>query len=227
MRACRVDDQVILLDLNKSQYLAVDGQRLRPLAPVIDGWPATDSETQVVITPAHAETLLAPLLHQGFVTRERASGTASTRLAEPARSLDAESLAHGPVTAWHRPVRLLQSAILTAWWLRRRSLADIAASVTARQHGMAGDRPNGGPGKLLDAVAIYLRCRPFLFTAHDRCLHDSLTLAHYLAGEGIAATWVVGVRTRPFAAHAWVQSGAVVLNDQHEHVRRYQPILVV
>lgn len=227
VRACLVDEQVILLDLNRNKYLAVGSPRLRGLAPVIDGWPAADPETEPPIAPAEADTLIAPLLTQGLLTREPASAAVSTPLAEPVRSLDAEDLAHVPFTGWRRPARLLRSAVVTALWLRSRSLADIAAGLAARQVRMAGRHPHPGPRAIEDAVATYGKCRPFLLTAYDRCLHDSLTLVHFLAGEGLPATWIVGVRTRPFGAHAWVQRGAVVLNDQHEHVRRYRPILVV
>lgn len=72
-----------------------------------------------------------------------------------------------------------------------------------------------------------MKLRPLLFTAHDRCLHDSLALVNFLASESVSATWVIGVRTDPFAAHAWVQTGDLVLNDQHEHVRRFRPIVTV
>ena len=76
-------------------------------------------------------------------------------------------------------------------------------------------------------MASYMRLRPFFFTAHDKCLHDSLTLIRFLARRGMFPAWVIGVRTRPFAAHSWVQSASLVLNDVHEHVRTYTPILVV
>jgi hypothetical protein len=80
---------------------------------------------------------------------------------------------------------------------------------------------------LHDAVSSYMRLRPFLFTAHDKCLLDSLTLIRFLARRRMFPAWVIGVRTRPFAAHSWVQSAGLVLNDVHEHVRSYTPILVV
>jgi hypothetical protein len=69
--------------------------------------------------------------------------------------------------------------------------------------------------------------RPLVITSHDKCLHDSLTLLRFLAAEKLYPSWVVGVRTRPFAAHSWVQSGDLVLNDTHEYVRGFTPILVV
>lgn len=40
-----------------------------------------------------------------------------------------------------------------------------------------------------------------------RCLTKSLVLTALLARRGIAATLVIGVRTDPFAAHAWVEQG--------------------
>jgi hypothetical protein len=40
-----------------------------------------------------------------------------------------------------------------------------------------------------------------------RCLTKSLVLTALLARRDIAATMVIGVRTDPFAAHAWVEQG--------------------
>ena len=71
------------------------------------------------------------------------------------------------------------------------------------------------------------RLRPLAFSARDRCLHDSLSLAFFLLAQGLSARWVIGVKTNPFGAHSWVQSGRTVLNDQHEYVRAFRPILVV
>jgi len=226
VRACVVDGQVILMDLNRNRYLGVGGSRMRALAQLIDGWPDPDPQTQSPITATDADRLIAPLLTQGLLTRDPASVIPSTPLTVPIRSLDAEHRTPRPGTGWRRTARLLRSAVVSALWLRRRSLADIAASLAARRTRMDGHHDHAQPKALEDAVAVFVQCRPFLFTAHDRCLHDSLTLVHFLAGEGLSATWVIGVRTRPFGAHAWAQHGAVVLNDQHEHVRRYRPILV-
>jgi len=59
------------------------------------------------------------------------------------------------------------------------------------------------------------------------CLHRSFTLLHFLAERGLAADWVFGVRTWPFAAHCWVQIGPLVVGDDLHKVARYTPILVV
>ncbi|WP_431286735.1 lasso peptide biosynthesis B2 protein [Roseateles chitinivorans] len=77
------------------------------------------------------------------------------------------------------------------------------------------------------AALAFDRLRPLAFSARDRCLHDSLSLVFFLLAQGLSARWVIGVKTNPFGAHSWVQSGRTVLNDQHEYVRAFRPILVV
>ena len=77
------------------------------------------------------------------------------------------------------------------------------------------------------ALLAYETLRPFVFTAREKCLLDSLALVMFLAKDGLLPRWVIGVRTGPFGAHSWVQCGTTVLNDQHEYVRQFRPILVV
>ena len=83
------------------------------------------------------------------------------------------------------------------------------------------------PDSIARAIAAYETLRPFVFTARDKCLQDSLALIGFLASEGLFPHWVIGVKTRPFGAHSWVQLGPTVLNDHHDHVRQFVPILVV
>src|SRR5262249_46319108 len=77
------------------------------------------------------------------------------------------------------------------------------------------------------AVGAFIRLRPLLFGAQDACLFDSLALVRYLSYYRIFPNCVIGVQTGPFAAHCWVQEGAVVSNDAPECARRYTPILAV
>lgn len=82
-------------------------------------------------------------------------------------------------------------------------------------------------GTLKDAVAAFRTLRSWLYTAHDRCLFDALVLGNYLLQLRHEAQFVVGVRTRPFIAHAWVQSGTYLLEDVPEHVQLFTPVLAV
>lgn len=58
-----------------------------------------------------------------------------------------------------------------------------------------------------------------------QCLQRAFMLREHLDRCGYAAKWVIGVRTWPFLAHAWVQVGACVVGDSLERTRTFTPIL--
>lgn len=232
VRACCVDGQVILLDLNRSKYIGVSTTQPHAwagLADAIDGWPAPPIRPELAAGVVDIDRYAAPLLAQGLLTRAPPRNARRAKLDDPARSLNAQDVVANPVVGWRRSLRLLQVTAATSLQLRTRSLAYIANSVEARRADAEGvdSRATHQRAALNEAVAAYLQLRLYVFTAHDRCLHDSLTLLRFLASENFHARWVIGVKVRPFGAHSWVQLGDTVLNDQHEHVRHYRPILVV
>ncbi|MBB4633424.1 lasso peptide biosynthesis B2 protein [Sphingosinicella soli] len=75
-------------------------------------------------------------------------------------------------------------------------------------------------------VAAFARLG-MLATPRDQCLVRSLALGRYLRCRGFAVDIVLGARLRPFSAHAWVQLGDTVLNDQLDTARNFTPIRVV
>ena len=76
-------------------------------------------------------------------------------------------------------------------------------------------------------LTSFLWLRALCYTAQRRCLFDSLVLSVYLTREKIPCTFVIGVATKPFLAHSWVQIGESVLNDTAERVQDFKPILSV
>ncbi len=61
----------------------------------------------------------------------------------------------------------------------------------------------------------------------SRCLFDSLVLTVYLTKGMVSCVLVIGVTSKPFLAHSWVQIGESVLNDTAEHVQTFEIILSV
>jgi hypothetical protein len=98
-----------------------------------------------------------------------------------------------------------------------RTLTGGKSRITAR----ASDR-----AKIESEVAAFHRCA-LLVRSHDQCLVRSLALMRGLAARGESADLVIGVRVRPFSAHAWVQKGDLLLNESCDGVRGYTPILIV
>lgn len=56
------------------------------------------------------------------------------------------------------------------------------------------------------------------------CVPDSLALARFLWRRGVPAEVYFGVRLDPFAAHAWVQLGDMILSDNVNVVADYTPV---
>lgn len=75
-------------------------------------------------------------------------------------------------------------------------------------------------------VAAFARMG-MLATPHNQCLVRSIALGRYLRSRGFGVDIVLGARLLPFSAHAWVQLGDMVLNDQLDTVRNFTPIRVV
>lgn len=227
VRGCHSDGQVILLDLRHNKYLGVGGKHLPALAHAIEGWPGCPSAEHVPVTPADLDALTRPLLSKGLLTDQPFKRLSGGFVEEAISSLDAQDAMHSASIGPRRLYRFLRSAAAAAMSLRYRSLGSIADAVASRRARLEKDSQPPSADALRNAVAAYEKLRPLVFTARDKCLYDSLALVNFLAYEGIFARWVIGVQTRPFGAHSWAQSGGIVLNDQHDHVRRFCPILVV
>ena len=59
------------------------------------------------------------------------------------------------------------------------------------------------------------------------CLQDSLALLDVYARRGLFPSFVIGVTTAPFAAHCWLQTGELILNEALDEAAQFLPILVV
>lgn len=224
VRACRTDGRVVLLDLRRSRYLGIDGRY--PLDLLVAGWPA-GGDAAARPCP-RANTLIAELQAARLVARgpQPAQTLHRHELEDPTSSLDLRHRsACGRIRARHL-YRFVACATLSAARLRWLSLDAVAAHVAALRGRTSAAAAQQGD-RLRESVAVFDRLRPLAFTSRDRCLYDSLALVTFLACERLDANWVIGVRTNPFRAHSWAQAGDTVLNDLHENVRAFRPILVV
>lgn len=229
VRACRIDEQVILLDLKRDKYQGVGGTQAASLStaivdwPASDGWPDPPSPTR---QSSAVSSLLRTMAGQAMLVDAGDAPPSRPHLDEPLQSwLPSDTEKPSNVTL-QDILQLGWSAAVAAYWLQTQSLAQILSNVMRLRR----QAPRHDPAKsdeLRWHVTKYMRLRPFVFSARDRCLHDSLSLIRFLGARALFPQWVIGVRTHPFAAHSWVQSGNLVLNDLDEHVRAFRPILVV
>jgi hypothetical protein len=229
VRACRVGDQMILLDLRRSKYIGIGGTQLPALSAALLGRSGAEDEGEAASTPALPDEWLCRLhgqrlLSEATVVRPKRE---RPRPIEPIAALPMPDDDRAVSSEWIHLFRLWRATLVASAWLRGYSLASIADRIATLRTSHS-QRSDGLPAEAMHAEAArYMRLRPFALTTHDQCLKDSLTLIHFLATRGLFPRWVIGVRVHPFGAHSWVQSDEIVLNDLPERVRQYQPILIV
>ena len=134
----------------------------------------------------------------------------------PLRSLGFEP---GPANL-AQTIRMAGAVLGLAGAFRRRSFAQFVAIARARKR-TGTDASNPALRAEVGAFRTLLPWAP----RQGQCLYRSFLLLGLLTRAGLDADWVFGVRTWPFAAHCWLQVGDLVLDDDHDHVAGYVPIL--
>jgi Transglutaminase-like superfamily len=229
VHCCEFEDGAVILDMRAVTYLGIDAEHLPDLSARIENWPnskACDLDTKCTDSPSFQE-LVANLLARGIVTTVPAKARLSD-LPRPATVLT--NADWGP--ARHRiPITHLLHFCTSLLWVllrrRPRSLASLLSWIGRQQAAIR--RNEAFPNRQIAGglLTSFFRLRIWFYTAYRYCLFDSLVLSVFLTLRRVPCTLVIGVSTKPFAAHAWVQIGDCVLNDTVEHVQTFAPILAI
>jgi hypothetical protein len=107
--------------------------------------------------------------------------------------------------------------------LRREQIADVVGACEA-DPARGPERPSAGSEAAL--ARRFARARA-LVPLPRNCLADSLALLRWLILHRERALLVFGVKLDPFAAHCWVQTDELLLNDIAERVERFTPVRIV
>lgn len=86
---------------------------------------------------------------------------------------------------------------------------------------------NARTKKAVERIAGAHRWLAGQITANDDCLLRSLALATHLRSARCPACLVIGVRADPFAAHCWVMSGNVLVEEEPDVIALFTPLLIV
>jgi Transglutaminase-like superfamily len=223
---CEFDDGAIILDLRSDAYLGIDAEHLNKLRTRIGNWPDAhrhDQEAERQGT-SESDSLIASLISRGILTASPTSRQLSPIL-NPTMALTIESFAEArPRVSLTHVVQFAVALLVVVLRLRRNRLPDLVDWLRRRQSSIHRAR-SVTRENAARRLASFLWLRTWCYTAQRRCLFDSLILSVYLTKGLIPCTFVIGVATKPFLAHSWVQIGESVLNDTAEHVQDFKPIL--
>jgi hypothetical protein len=226
---CELEDGAIILELATGAYVGVHAEYLPDLRISICNWPnphGVDPGATCTITAA-SEKLIGELLARRILTTlptPRRSCLTQT----PSGALTITDLALSRKRIPIRHIAHFAAAFLRAVMRRKdRDLALLLDWLEQRQRAIARDATPGASNDAHGLLASFLRLRIWFYTADRRCLFDSLVLAIFLTRQMVPCTFVIGISTKPFLAHSWLQIGEFVLNDTSEHVQMFTPILAI
>ena len=224
---CRDEGYIVVLDLKRDRYFALDAAKTAPLSLVLPGWPAAppgDALPQSAIAQA-----VAPLVRQGWVLEGEAESKEATPVKSvmPERELTVEADRAEDAVSLSVVIAFVTASVFARFALRFWRFERVIRRVADRNVKHAALVTPFDLERARKLVHAFTRLRAFLFSTKEECLHDSLSMLEFLARHQLFPKWVFAVRARPFAAHCWVQHDGVVCNDTVEHVSSYVPIMVV
>ena len=207
---CAIDGALVFLDIAADRYFMLsrrDDDLVRSLIdrPIAD-WPdeakARLRQLGFLADPPESGAALRPMASLPCLQDHRA---------DPARSANPGTVAS---VAWQL-FRIRRA-------LDRGRLAQLLDHHGAARRTM---RPTPPKRRLTTELSVFAAARMAVPIRHN-CLLDSLALCVFLASRAHHATLVIGVRIAPFRAHAWVQQGTALLNDDCERVNNFTPIRI-
>lgn len=210
-----IEDRAVFLDLRRDRYFR--------LLPEIDAVFGRHVQAPLALRPEHppprsmiANGLLVTALPDAMPIAPVAMEVPRHSLLEREQTPEPREL-----VAFARCARSLLGSALALrrgglWWLIQR---------LRRQKESLGlyQRDNDRT----EAVARQFQIWRGFVPVRPVCLVDSLALLDVLLRLEHRADLVFGVRLDPFAAHCWVQTETVILNDAVDHARNFRPILVL
>jgi hypothetical protein len=235
---CLEGNHAVLLDLRRDQYLALDAATSERLTEIVVGWPTRATRAPDQLSPKDAELIkltIEDLTQRGLITTDPHQGKSAVPVSVPqpsdtllaAPEFREHTIAVRPYVQASRTVALLIASSTAALWLRFFPIHRTISRVARAGRVATIEHPVFNESTARQGVSLFYQLRPFLFSAHNACLFDSLALTLFLRRLGVFPQWVFGIRTGPFAAHCWVQHGHIVLNDSVDNVRSYTPIMLV
>ena len=221
LHMCECDGICIFLDIPGDRYFCLSPEQSASFRTITCADPADR-------LPERLLAFRQSLIRRGVLV-DRPSAPAFLPPAQTARApcvlRDLPASGSPPITS--ALTARVAYAALTTWWLEKRHRFEGVIRHVAQ---LKQKRPTASRNKTpawQTLVAAFHEVAPWLFTREDACRFRSIVLIRFLAGYGVGADWVFGVRLAPFGAHCWVEKDGAVLNDLAGRVREFTPILRV
>lgn len=217
LTCCDVDGHLIFLDLTQDRYFRL----------------THNLESAIRISLAH-ESVSAPLYAELVSKGIRADATyleacAPVIVERPSHSAIEQTPAYASQLSLGTIVEVMAIVCWMRLQLRIRKLKSIINDAIAYKipNSEAQEAsPDASERSVLDASWQFTCARRYA-PIEPTCLLDSLALLQFLSRRGFPASLVFAVTPEPFAAHCWVQSGDIVLNETLSDANAHTPIRAI
>lgn len=220
LSCCDVGGHLIFLDIAQDRYFKLTG----PLEKAMRSFQAHED---VASKPVDG-LVTARILVEAPGPKGRAA-IANFQL--PVRS----AIEHSATIPGHRHSPAIVFELMATIWSTRRHLKTRTLKTNLDEASAYRDRKTNALGvaaptaleeNLLQANWQFARARRYV-PIEPTCLLDSLSLLRFLSRRGLSANIVFGVTSEPFAAHCWVQTGDIVLNETLSDANAHTPIRMI
>lgn len=230
VRACSTATGTVLLDLQRNRYFGVGRKETKVLSSLTENWHGPVSGAMLDSDPLPLEDAarIADKLVQAGLLSNAASAPAAFTPTEVDLNSLLTSVGHELDRKSSIRLRHVVDFLRACTWARR-SVRSRTLYVVAEEIGCKKNQAKApfDADRAIELVGVFRRLRPHTFAARDQCLFHALALVKFLANYDLYPSWVIGVRTKPWAAHSWVQEGTLLLDANPEQVCDYTPILAI
>lgn len=233
VRACSTATGTVLLDLQRNRYFGVGRNETIALRSLAGNWqslaaaPVSFASDAEALPVQEAVGIADKLVQAGLLSNSAPEPAAFTTTQVDLNSLltsVGHELDRKSAIRWRHIISFLRACTWARRSVRSRTLFLVAEDIGRQKNVASAPFDND---RAIELVGIFRRLRPHTFAARDQCLFHALALVRFLAYYDVYPTWVIGVRTKPWAAHSWVQQGTLLLDANPEQVCEYTPILAI
>jgi hypothetical protein len=228
---CATNDGIVFLNMRINRYFGLDKGNARVLQSAVANWPSHNigSGDATDFSDAHAASVMQQLTAHGILTTIEADSRVPIQPSVRSdRVLQTTGLTTRSLRITYRQIVTFLLSVITVWVLLRLSNLQCLVERLDRRNKELSQRPRGvDEARVRELVAAFRTISSWTYTRFNQCLFDSLVMSIFMQRCNVPVTFIIGVSSRPFAAHAWVQFRDAVLNDSLERIDGFTPIVAV
>lgn len=208
------DGERVFLDLYRDRYFALGKPADAAFTALTRGKPDEDERARLL------------KLVEANVLIDAPFGDNPRPCRQPAMVLSALDAADKTAPSPWQVVVASWSVVRAKRRLKTRPLAFNVERLRQLKTWMAADVRRARPGER-EAIAAAFGAAGRLVATLDECLPLSFAMARLCLKARLDAQMSIGVKLRPFEAHAWVSVEGVVVSDRLDNVRPFATILLI